>query len=71
MNVLEKKALIRKAINFKNYVSAREIFLVLCILYPVQSECFKGASEIGQLLIQMQDIRYIKNGKTTSKLYFI
>ena len=71
MNVLEKKALIRRVINVKNYCSARDIFLTLCILFPKESEQFKSSSEIGQLIIQMVDIKFVRNGKTSPKLYFI
>ena len=71
MNILEKKTLIRKVFNVKNYVSARDIFLALCILYPKLSIQFKSSSEIGQLIVQMKDIKFIRNGRTSPKLYFI
>jgi len=68
MNVIEKKALILKILNCKNYITSRDIFLTMCILFPNESEEFKSPMEIAQLILQIHEI---KNTLTNPKLYFI
>ena len=72
MNTLEKKKLILQIVkNSEQLMTARDIFLVLCISYPKKSEFFKSPMEIAKLIESIKEIKFRRIHPTSPKIYYI